>query len=168
MSLSTQTRSVAALVTAGLIFLTGCSSSEPSPAKPQPSVEESLVSLQDVIDSHSYLSDDDCNEPTTKRVSEILTVQVLECDVKPILKLVAVVGDTTEGFSSNVDRFKGSAQAMGKNWMVSVFPSELAKSDYAISGNDKTELEAEGIAEKLGGWVEVSPNLSDFYSSANN
>lgn len=150
---------------AGTPILAGCSTTSVGESMPTTSTPNpDLVSLQDVLESHSYLTGEECESPEEKRVSESMTVDVVVCDHAPSLKLVAVVGHSTTGFADSVSRFKGASQAMGENWMVSVTPGLLSKSDYRMSGGvDRTELEAEGIAEKLDGWVEVSPNIEDFY-----
>lgn len=158
------------VLAAGALFLTGCSNTAaeqvvattnpPSTTNAPPT---NLTSLQDVRKSHSYLSGKECQSPETKRVSASMTVEVVVCDHAPSLKLVAVVGSSAIGFSEAVSRFRGASQAMGENWMVAVTPGTLGINDYRISGIDRTELEAEGIAKKQNGWVEVSPNFKDFY-----
>lgn len=146
-------------------FLSGCSNNSTEQSVPVTSAPSpDLVSLQDVLGSHSYLTGKECESPETKRVSASMTVDVVVCDHAPSLKLVAVVGSAATGFPEAVSRFKGASQAMGENWMVAVTPGALSKSDYRMSGGiDGTEQEAEGIAEKLDGWVEVSPNVETFY-----
>lgn len=155
----------ASTLTVGAVLLSGCSNNTTQQSVPITSAPApALVSLQDVLKSHSYLTGKECESPETKRVSASMTVDVVVCDHAPSLKLVAVVGSTATEFPEAVSRFKGASQAMGENWMVSITPGALSKSDYRISGgNDSTEQEAEGIAEKLDGWVEVSPNIKDFY-----
>lgn len=148
---------------AGALLLTGCSSAAVGQVAPSTGAPSNLISLQDVRASHSYLSGKECESPETKRVNASMTVEVVVCDHAPSMKFVAVVGNSSAGFADAVSRFEGASQAMGENWMVAVTPGILSKSDYRMGGVDNTEIEADFIAKKLDGWVEISPDREKFY-----